>query len=223
MPLLPWGGYTSSTDVVVVSVADPENPAVVRTFSFQGAEQGARLINGQVVLALTNQPRLRWVYPVNATPAADKAATAANRAEVKASKAADWLPSETVKTGRGRAAVTVTRQASCARTYHTIIESGLGTVSVVSLDPASASPGNEVTVIGNAEDVYASATQVFVATTNWQFQDWGCSYGGGVACPMEPAYVVAPFGQRTRTDIYGFDISDPSAPHTWARGAYPAP
>ena len=80
MPLLPWGGYTSSTDVVVVSVADPENPAVVRTFSFQGAEQGARLINGQVVLALTNQPRLRWVYPFNATPAADKAATAANRA-----------------------------------------------------------------------------------------------------------------------------------------------
>jgi uncharacterized secreted protein with C-terminal beta-propeller domain len=221
MPLLPWGGYTSSTDVVVVSVADPQNPAVVRTFSFQGAEQGARLINGQVVLALTNEPRLRWVYPFNATAAADKAATDANRAEVKASKAADWLPSETVKTGRGRATVTVTRQASCARTYHTIIESGLGTVSLVSLDPASASPGNEVTVIGNAEDVYASATQVFVATTNWQFQDWGCSYSGGVACPMEPAYVVAPFGQRTSTDIYGFDISDPSAPQYVGSGSVP--
>ena len=78
-----------------------------------------------------------------------------------------------------------------------------------------------MTVIGNAEDVYASATQVFVATTNWQFQDWGCSYGGGVACPMEPAYIVAPFGQRTRTDIYGFDISDPSTPQYVGSGSVP--
>ena len=225
-PVLPWGGNSSTTEVVVISVAAQENPAVVRTFSFQGQEQGARLINGQVVLAFTNQPRLPWAYPRTATPAANKAATAANKAEIRASKAAAWLPSETIttryrQTREGRSTATVTRKASCARTYHTVVESGLGTVSLVSLDPASASPGNEVTVMGNAENVYASATQVYVATTNWRDQGWGCSYGTGVACPMEPAYIVPPFSLRSTTDIYGFDISNPSAPRYLGAGSVP--
>ena len=53
--VLPVGGGASSTDVVVVSLANPQAPSVVNTFSFQGQEQAARLINGQVVLTLTSQ------------------------------------------------------------------------------------------------------------------------------------------------------------------------
>jgi len=59
-------GAEPSADIIVVSVADPDIPMVQRTFSFQGELQGARLINGQVVLALTDQPRLRWFFPVSA-------------------------------------------------------------------------------------------------------------------------------------------------------------
>jgi uncharacterized secreted protein with C-terminal beta-propeller domain len=47
-------GAEPSADIIVVSVADPDIPMVQRTFSFQGELQGARLINGQVVLALTD-------------------------------------------------------------------------------------------------------------------------------------------------------------------------
>jgi hypothetical protein len=221
-PPLPWGGGAPSTDVVVVSVADPQAPQVVRTFSFQGQDQGARLINGHVVLALTNEPGLVWAYPATGTAAAKRAATAANKAEIESSKAASWLPSETLKTGARRLARTVTRPAACGRTYHTIIDSGLGTVSLVSLDPATASPGTEVTVIGNAENVYASATAVYVATTDWQDQGgWGCPYANGVACPMEPAYVVPPFEFKTTTDIYGFDISNPASPYYIGSGNVP--
>jgi uncharacterized secreted protein with C-terminal beta-propeller domain len=223
-PLLPRGGYSSTTEVVVVSVASPESPAVVKTFSFQGQEQGARLINGQGVLVLTNEPRLPWVYPLEGTAAAEKVATAANKAVIRNSKAADWLPSETIKTGAGRSAATVTRQVSCARTLHTIIESGLGTVSLVSLGAASGGTGSEVSVIGNAENVYASATQVYVATSNWQDQGWGCAYEAGVAgvaCPMEPVRMALPFGLRTTTDIYGFDISKPGAPQYLGSGSVP--
>jgi uncharacterized secreted protein with C-terminal beta-propeller domain len=221
-PPLPRGGGAPSTDVVVVSVADPQTPEVVRTFSFHGQDQGARLINGQVVLALTNEPGLVWAYPATGTAAAKRAATAANKAEIESSKASDWLPSETVKEGDGRLARTVTRSASCGRTYHTAVDSGLGTVSLVSLDPATAAPGTEVTVIGNAQDVYASATSLYVATTNWQDQGgWGCPYTTGVACPMEPAYVVPPSGLKTTTDIYGFDISNPSSPHYIGSGSVP--
>ncbi len=221
-PVSPWGGGAPSTDVVVVSVADPQAPQVARTFSFQGQDQGARLINGQVVLALTNEPGLVWTYPATGTAAAKRAATAANKAEIESSKAAAWLPSETVKTGDGRLARTMTRPAACGRTYHTVIDSGLGTVSLVSLDLATASPSTEVTVIGNAENVYASATAVYVATTNWQDQgDWGCPYASGVACPMEPAYVVPPFELKTTTDIYGFDISNPASPEYIGSGNVP--
>ncbi len=190
--VLPVGGTPSSTDVVVVSLADPQVPLVVSTFSFQGQEQAARLINGQVVLALTNQPRLRWVYPSGTAPAAQKAATAANRAVIESSKASDWLPSTTVTTGRGKAAKTLTRAASCNGTYHTALSSGLGTVSVVSLDPTADAPGSEVTVLGNAENVYASATRLYVATTDWRFQSgWACPPSPFAACPMEPADVPA--------------------------------
>ena len=127
-PLLPryfpYGGAQSSTDVVVVSIADPGHPVVQRTFSFEGEQQGARLIAGQVVLALTDQPRLRWLYPASGTAAADKAATAANRAVIESSTASDWLPSVSVRPGRRPWGVA--RTASCSGTYHTVISSGLG-------------------------------------------------------------------------------------------------
>jgi hypothetical protein len=221
--VLPVGSGASSTDVVVVSLANPQAPSVVSTFSFQGQEQAARLINGQVVLTLTNQPRLPWVYAGGGARAAQKAATAANRAVIESSKASDWLPSTTVTTGRGKSAKTITRAASCAGTYHTVIGSGLGTVSVVSLNPTSEAPGSEVTVLGNAENVYVSATQLYVATTDWQFQSgWTCPPSPFAACPMQPADVPAyPVNDAVSTDIYGFDISDPSDPQYIGSGTVP--
>ncbi len=224
-PLLPryfpYLGARSSTDLVAVSIADPYNPAVLRTFSFDGQQQGARLINGQVVLALTDQPRLRWSYPQSATPAADRAATAANRAAIESSEASDWLPSVSVRSGAGSPAPVVARTASCAGTYHTVVSSGLGTLSVVSLDPAASAPGHEVTVMGNAENVYASATQVFVATTAWPYQVApGCPPVPGEACPLVAADGAWPAG-NVSTDIYGFDISDPGAPQYLGSGSVP--
>jgi hypothetical protein len=214
-------GTPPSTDVVVVSVADPAHPAVVRTFSFQGQEQGARLINGQVVLALTNQPRLRWAYPLSGTAAAERTAVAANKMIIESSKASDWLPQVTVRAGRGPSAPTAVSPASCSGTYHTAVNSGLGTVSLVSFGPTSNSPGHEVTVMGNAENVYASATHVFVATTAWNYQaSPGCRPVRGEACPDVPSYVVWP-SDNANTDIYGFDISNPAAPQYLGAGSVP--
>jgi hypothetical protein len=173
-----------------------------------------------VVLALTNQPRLRWVYPLSGTAAAERAATAANQAVIESSKASDWLPSATVKPGPGPSAPAAS-PASCSGTYHTAVDSGLGTVSVVSFDPSSNSPGNEVTVTGNAENVYASATQVFVATAAWNYQvSPGCRPAPAEACPDVPSYVVWP-SDNANTDIYGFDMSNPGAPQYLGAGTVP--
>ena len=208
--ILPFRGAESSTDAVVVSLADPQAPSVVRTFSFQGALQGARLINGQVVLALTGQPQFRWAVPASGAPASQKAATAANRAIIESSSASDWLPEARVENGDGRGATTRVGAPACGHAYHPVVGAGVGTVSIASFDPASDSAGNEVTVLGDAQDVYASATQIYVATTNWRSRIWPCPLEAGavvaccpveaaaaVACPMVPAPVPAPRTART--------------------------
>ena len=190
--ILPFRGAESSTDAVVVSLADPAAPSVVRTFSFQGSLQGARLINGEVVLALTSQPGFSWVYPAAGTPAAVKAATAANKAIIESSAASDWLPAASVKTGQGRATTTHASAPACAHAYHPVVSSGLGTVSIASFDPTANSAGNEVTVLGDAQNVYASATQIYVATTNWRSQGRPCPEMSAAAgcCPLQAAAIA---------------------------------
>jgi hypothetical protein len=222
----------TTTEAVVVSLADPEAPTVVRTFSFQGQLQGARLIDGQVVLALTGQPHLRWVYPANGTATAQKAATDANRAAIESSSSADWLPTASVHAGGARTATSSTGPA-CTRAYHPPVSAGLGTVSIASFDPTGNAPGNEVTVMGDAQDVYASATQVYLATTNWGTPVIGCgpavaccSPRAGYACPMVAGPMVGrPVGAEddpaTSTTIYGFDITNPSAPQYLGSGQVP--
>ncbi|HTV12721.1 MAG TPA: beta-propeller domain-containing protein [Acidimicrobiales bacterium] len=49
------GGY-ETTNVVVVSLVVPTQPSVLRTSSFRGALEGARLIGGRVVMVLTSWP-----------------------------------------------------------------------------------------------------------------------------------------------------------------------
>jgi hypothetical protein len=219
-----------STDVVVISLVDPGQPSIVRTFGLQGTEEGARLINGQVVLVLEHQPAFRWFYPVAAGAAAQKTAELANRALIEGSAISDWLPSVTVfASSAGGKRVSESRTAACGSTYHTAMPSGVGTVSVVSLDPATSSPGSEVTVVGNAEDVYASATDVYVATTSWRDQlapggttGGSGTTGGAIACPMNAMCLPRPvFPLDLSTDIYGFDISGPGAPEYLGSGSVP--
>ena len=190
----------------------------------QGTEEGARLINGQVVLVLEHQPAFRWFYPVGPGAAAQSAAKAANRALIERSAVSDWLPSVTVSaSSAGGRRVSETRTAACASTYHTARPFGVGTVSVVSLDPTTGSPGSEVTVVGNAEDVYASATDVYVATTSWRDQlAEGGTTGGAIACPLNAMCLPGSFfPQDLSTDVYGFDISNPGTPQYLGSGSVP--
>jgi len=100
--------------------------------------------------------------------------------------------------------------------------------------------------MGNAENVYASATQIFVATTAWPYQvSPVCPPLPGEACPMLPSDAAgtgdsastgsastgsastgsASTGSASTgsasTDIYGFDISDPEAPRYLGSGSVP--
>jgi hypothetical protein len=218
------------TEVVVVSLADPAHPNVARTFSIQGYEEGARLINGQVEVVLQSGPQLPWAEPAKPGRIAAEAATEANREMIETSTTSDWLPHVTASRGPGHTGPTLSKATACAKTYHTATSPGLGTVSVVSLNPSFTNPGNEVTVMGSAEDVYASATQLFVAAASWQWHGWSCP--PNAMCPL----AMAPSGEpgagsslggsasypgASSTEIYGFDLSGPAAPAYLGSGSVP--
>lgn len=194
----PVGGQGGSTTVTVVSLSDPAHPSVVRTFDLQGSETGARLIDGRVVVVLQSEPVLPFVSPTDGTAQSQASATQQNRAVIEKSSLSGWLPSVTVSPG-GR-----TWPVDCGTTLHPDVASGLGTVSVVSLDPNSDNPGSSVTVVGNASTVYASVSSLYVATMSWADQ-------------------VAPDSSLTSvtTDIHGFDLSDPSKPRYIGSGSVP--
>lgn len=191
-----------STKAVVISLSDPVHPAVVRTFDLQGSEAGSRLINGRIEVVLQGQPDLPFVTPVDGSTTSNAAATARNQAVIASSTVSDWLPSVTVSPG-GQ-----TWRAACQTALHPSVASGLDTVSVVSLDPSSATPGPEVTAVGDATTVYASTTSLYVATTSWSDQ---------MTVFNDPS---AP-NTSSQTDIHQFDLSDPTHPTYVASGWVP--
>ncbi|HUZ43379.1 MAG TPA: beta-propeller domain-containing protein [Acidimicrobiales bacterium] len=199
----------SGTEVDVVSLSDPSHLSVTRSFDLQGSEQGARLIAGRILVVLQGQPNLPFVTPSGSSPAELSAATSQNQAIVKSSSLSAWLPAVTTSPGHR------TRLASCQAALHPTVASGLGTISVLSLDPASSQPGQEVTVVGNASTVYASTTALYVATSPWTEQIYMTPMTSAGAMP-----VPSPAGGIT-TDIHGFDLSDPAAPRYLGSGVVP--
>jgi hypothetical protein len=140
----------------VIGLADPAHPSLVRTLSLPGAEVGARLISGQVVLVLSSAPDLPFAAPSG--PDGEATAAAANRSVIESSTISQWLPPVTESPG-GAA-----WPADCAGVLHAPSTPVQSSISVVSFDPASAAPGAETTVFGGAGNtVYASATSVYVA------------------------------------------------------------
>lgn len=218
------GQWTASSpgpasEVVIVSLSDPRNPTVVRSFSLQGAESAARLIAGRVVVVLQGQPSLPFVYPSGGSDAARAAAEDQNRAAVQRSTLSDWLPSVTVTPG-GR-----TYTGGCQDTLHAAADPGTGTVSVVSIDPARAEPGAELTVVGRSTAVYASPTGLYVAAPAAPAAPTPGAMGGPMAGPAAgasaPVFPPGPAAAPSVTDIHAFDLSDPDHPRYVGSGAVP--
>ena len=195
------------TEAVVVDLSDPTHPVVARSFDIQGDYVDARLIGGHVEVVVRSTPQLPFVTPSEGSPAALSAATAQNRAVVLASGPSSWLPSVTSEPSG------TTTVAPCAAARHTASSSspGLDTVGVVPIDPASDQPGTEVTVVGDATTVYASAGALYVATS---------AAAQPVAVP-EPAASEPSQPAPDTTTIDAFDLSDPSAPRYVGSGQVP--
>jgi len=189
----------TTTRVWVVSLGDPDHPAVVRSFAIDGTEMAARMIGHSIKLVVRSAPRLSWVMPVDGSDAARRLALTTNGQRVAASSVADWLPAVTDARG-------ARHLAECGLVHHTLVPSGLDTVSVVSIDPDQPTPGRAVTILADAETVYASPDHLFVATARTPDleQEWA---GSG--------------SSATRTQIHEFDITAPATARYLASGEVP--
>jgi hypothetical protein len=188
-----------TTVVTVVDVEDPSSPSVVSRDEMEGSYLSARATadGASVRLVLTSWPSLPLVYPGMPGPdgvgALDEAAAEArNRDVVESATEADWLPHRVERAPDGT--VTRTPLLDCTQVSHPEDGAGLGTLTVLTLDPAAAGADALVVdadgVSADGENVYASTGRLYVATTT-----------GGWSNPTESVQV--------RTQIHGFDIADP--------------
>jgi len=199
-----------TTVAAVISLDDPAQPRVVRTFRVTGSEIDARYVGGRVELVVQSAPNLPLRYP--ASDAMKATALRDNRLAVERAPLAAWLPTVTTTPS------TPSRANNCTATWHTVgaDDPALSSVSVVSFDPGDEQSVRQTTILGSATTVYASTDALYLAT--------GAGYnggpvpvgmavdgtfaGGGVALPAGP--IATAYNDTTR--IHQFDISNPAAP-----------
>jgi hypothetical protein len=189
------------TWVRTYDLTDPSIPTLVDSRLYDGALVTARQVGTTVRLVLeSGLPSLPFQTPtsvdgsVGVTPAQ---ALAHNRAVVRASTVADWLPEAT--TYDGSVPERTSSLVDCAGVSVPETFDGLGTLSVVGFDPARPDETDATAVATSSQTAYMSTGHLYVAASPWS----------GSLQPGGPLTVPDYSGGPTR--IYGFDLSGTSA------------
>ena len=177
-PVPPYGGAPARTAVTAVDIADLAAPEIVEEVVLDGSLVAARMVGGVARLVLrSGSPDLPFLAP-GGSERSVAAATANNRRVIAESTLEDWLPTYSVSGAEER------RLTDCRDIARPEVFSGVGMLTVVSVDAQDPRPGPGSTVLGAGEIVYASAEHLYVTSTAWD-------------------------AQTTTTDVHRFDISDP--------------
>jgi putative cell wall-binding protein len=187
----------SATTLTSIDVTDDTHPVVQSTMDIDGDYRSARMVGGVARIVLQSDPNdFAFEYPTDATPEAEQAAAQHNRDVIAASTLDDWLPAYTLD---GRSAPLL----GCSDVRRPPLFSGLGTLSVVTVDVAAGlAPTSTAAVLASGETVYASTTRLFVTTGRW---NWSPDA----------------LGTTVTTEVHGFDISSPSATTYVGSGSAP--
>jgi Beta propeller domain len=188
MPVLdrgfvPYGGSLRTT-VTTVDLADPTAPTVVRTEVVDGELVSAREHDGLVRIATTWTPDFDFVYPDGRLGLPEAAAK--NRQIVRSAAAEEWLP------GRRIDGAAEQPLLSCADVRHPRDAAGVGTISVLTMDPDDPAVGSTTGLAADGNLMYASDDRLYVATTDDGWMDW--------------TWRPANDGDPARTDIHAFAV-----------------
>jgi hypothetical protein len=165
----PWAGYGDAaaySSLTTVDLSDPTGPQVVNRDVIEGTIATSREHDGTVRVVATTAPTLDFVYPTKSV--SKKEALAENRQIIRDSSASDWLPWRAFdKRGNGGQPL-----VSCSEVGHPEVGAGLGTISVVTLDPADPANLQATAVSADGSLVYASASRLYVATVEGGLGGW---------------------------------------------------
>jgi hypothetical protein len=184
--------------------------ATVATLRVEGSYLSARLVGGIARVVLSSPLRApQLVTPEDGTPEAEQRALAHNRQVVATSTLDQWMPRYELRVaGPGGPSSMTGRICPCDRLLRPAEFSGLGALSVLTIDPADPRPDTAASVMADGQNVYASERRLYVATGQWQMA------AGDVAVDR-----VA--GGTVTTAVHAFDISDPKQATYLASGAVP--
>ena len=160
--------FGPTVQVIELDVSDLDNPQEVGTLDIEGRYLSARLIDGQISLALqSDQHDLGFVFPQGRN-GEDRAAEF-NREVVRDTEISDWLPNYTLT----RNGDTSSGQLSSCEQVHAPTEfAGFGSLSVITFDGSDGlDTPDAVSVLAEGQNVYASSTNMWISTTQWF--DWG--------------------------------------------------
>jgi uncharacterized secreted protein with C-terminal beta-propeller domain len=177
------------TAVTVIDLADLATPKVVSELTIVGDLVASRMTGGVARLVLRSGPPNRpFLFPSGSEESV-RVATEANRRVVAESTLEQWLPSFVQDGSSPR------RLTDCGDVRRPETFSGVGMLSVVTVDALDPRPGPAATVVGAGELVYASAESLYVTTTEWT----------STTCPPNADCMAPP---STATDVHKFGIGD---------------
>jgi uncharacterized secreted protein with C-terminal beta-propeller domain len=212
MPV-PGGGATTLTSI---DVSDPSAPEVTERLILDGATLSSRMVDGVARVVIRTEPgiNIAWTQPDAGGLRAEREALEANRELIRESEAEDWLPYFVHETADGdeREGILI----DCARVAHPATYSGLGTLSVltVDVDDGSLVPDEgAVGVLAGGDTVYASPERLYVATR--RFID-PVIFEEAVGSGDRPSEL-----DEVSTEIHAFDISEPTSTDYLASGEVP--
>lgn len=190
-----WGEVTVLAEV---DVSDPDALRVVRTLYVDGAYLSARMADEVARVVIRSYPTgLEFEYPRGPGLRAERVAEQHNRRVIEESTVDNWLPYYVLEERRGSG--TVSREGvliDCRRAYHPEEFSGLGMLTVLTIDLAKGlEPTDSTGVLADGDTVYASDSGLYVATQRWF--DWP------VILEEEGRWPE----QGVSTQIHKFDIS----------------
>jgi len=163
------GGYGgNTTKILEVDVSDPSNVTVLRTLEFDGSYVSARLVGSELRVAVNSSPvGLAFEQPLGSGLRAERDATEANIAVIKASDLDNWLPYYILKDGSTE---TEGRLLDCTGVMAPTTFSGVDTLSLLTFDlnGQGVASWDSAGVVATGATMYANEDRTYLATARWQ-------------------------------------------------------
>ena len=162
--LLPPGGSV----LIEVDVTDVAAMRVLETMETEARYVSARLTGSTARLVVTagTPTAIAFTSPTRPGPAAEAAASAANRNALARTTSDDWLPRYSVTSATGRSAPR--SLVPCDAVSRPADYSGLGTLTVLTIDLGRGlDPIDSDAVMASGDNVYASPDALYVGTNRW--------------------------------------------------------